>query len=163
MGTVRMKQTSSKKATTAPVPASATSEEANTKLSDFAHRRSQQEKARETAAEASGVSSEKRKTAKPQSASLAALPPLPKLPKGPRKSKPSKPCECGCGGMTQGGRFLPGHDARLHGWALRVERGLIKASEVPEPHTAAVKALLAQHKKVTKAVAEHIAEGGSVE
>jgi len=22
-------------------------------------------------------------------------------------------CECGCGGMTKGGRFLPGHDAKL--------------------------------------------------
>ena len=24
-------------------------------------------------------------------------------------------CGCGCGGMTKGGRFLPGHDARMHG------------------------------------------------
>jgi hypothetical protein len=24
-------------------------------------------------------------------------------------------CLCSCGGMTKGGRFLPGHDARLHG------------------------------------------------
>ena len=22
-------------------------------------------------------------------------------------------CECGCGGHTKGGRFLPGHDAKL--------------------------------------------------
>jgi hypothetical protein len=22
-------------------------------------------------------------------------------------------CECGCGGTTKGGRFLPGHDAKL--------------------------------------------------
>jgi len=32
-------------------------------------------------------------------------------------SKPTrepKPCTCGCGGMTKGGRFLPGHDARYH-------------------------------------------------
>jgi hypothetical protein len=24
-------------------------------------------------------------------------------------------CLCGCGGHTKGGRFLPGHDARLRG------------------------------------------------
>lgn len=23
-------------------------------------------------------------------------------------------CECGCGGLTKGGRFISGHDARLH-------------------------------------------------
>lgn len=24
----------------------------------------------------------------------------------------TKPCECGCGGRTKGGKFLPGHDAK---------------------------------------------------
>ncbi len=24
-------------------------------------------------------------------------------------------CLCGCGGTTKGGRFKPGHDAKLHG------------------------------------------------
>lgn len=28
-------------------------------------------------------------------------------------------CGCGCGGMTKGGRFLPGHDARMHGQQKR--------------------------------------------
>jgi hypothetical protein len=28
-------------------------------------------------------------------------------------------CGCGCGGMTKGGRFLPGHDARMHGQAKK--------------------------------------------
>lgn len=28
-------------------------------------------------------------------------------------------CLCGCGGMTRGGRFLPGHDAKLKGRLLR--------------------------------------------
>jgi hypothetical protein len=41
----------------------------------------------------------------------------------PRKRKPGRPrkdapvptgkCECGCAGKTKGGRFLPGHDAKL--------------------------------------------------
>lgn len=29
-------------------------------------------------------------------------------------AKTPQPCGCGCGGMTKGGRFLPGHDARFH-------------------------------------------------
>lgn len=32
----------------------------------------------------------------------------------PRAAKPPLECTCGCGGMTKGGRFLPGHDARYH-------------------------------------------------
>lgn len=105
---------------------------ANTKLADVARK-----------------ISAKAKSAK----SIAGLPDLPKLPKGQRKSKPPKPCECGCNQLTRGGRFIPGHDARLHGWALRVERGLLKASEVPAPHTEAVKALLKTKNKAAKAKA----------
>lgn len=30
-------------------------------------------------------------------------------------SKVPKECECGCGEWTKGGRFRPGHDARMHG------------------------------------------------
>ncbi len=33
---------------------------------------------------------------------------------GPRKGSRPRPCLCSCGGTTRGGRFLPGHDARLH-------------------------------------------------
>jgi hypothetical protein len=33
---------------------------------------------------------------------------------GPRKGPQPQPCLCSCGGLTRGGRFLPGHDARLH-------------------------------------------------
>jgi hypothetical protein len=35
--------------------------------------------------------------------------------KTPRESRTPRRCMCSCGGMTKGGRFLPGHDARLHG------------------------------------------------
>jgi hypothetical protein len=34
---------------------------------------------------------------------------------GPRVGRTPRPCLCSCGGTTRGGRFLPGHDARLHG------------------------------------------------
>ena len=30
------------------------------------------------------------------------------------KEREPKACECGCGDLTKGGRFIPGHDARLH-------------------------------------------------
>ncbi len=36
---------------------------------------------------------------------------------GKTKSDP-KPCGCGCGEMTRGGDFLPGHDARFRGRLL---------------------------------------------
>jgi hypothetical protein len=38
-----------------------------------------------------------------------------------RKRVPG-PCECKCGGHTKGGRFLPGHDARLRGELLSTLR-----------------------------------------
>lgn len=30
-----------------------------------------------------------------------------------REKRSSPKCECGCEGVTKGGRFLPGHDAKL--------------------------------------------------
>lgn len=70
--------------------------------------------------------------------------PMPKLPRSVRKPKPAQICQCGCGGTTKGGRFVPGHDARLHGWALRVSRGLVKLEDIKhEGERAAVKAHLA--------------------
>ncbi len=35
-------------------------------------------------------------------------------------------CWCGCGGQTRG-KFVPGHDARFHGNAKKVDRGLLDA------------------------------------
>lgn len=39
-----------------------------------------------------------------------------------KTAKPTRPCFCGCGGETQS-RFVPGHDARFHGWARKVAKG----------------------------------------
>lgn len=61
--------------------------------------------------------------------SKTGLPKLPSLPRM-RKAKPPKECECGCGDMTKGGRFLPGHDSYLKGLALRIERGVIKYKDI---------------------------------
>lgn len=35
-------------------------------------------------------------------------------PKAEKVVKVPQDCECGCGEKTKGGRFIPGHDARLH-------------------------------------------------
>lgn len=78
---------------------------------------------------------------------VQALPPLPKMPKA-KKARPPKECGCGCGNMTKGGNFIPGHDARLHGWALRVERGVVKLADIPDGERQAVAKLMAAGKKV---------------
>jgi hypothetical protein len=44
------------------------------------------------------------------------------------KSAP-RDCGCGCGGLTSGGTFLPGHDARLRSRLLRTIRGTDGATE----------------------------------
>lgn len=60
-------------------------------------------------------------------ATNGGLPPLPKMPKsgggGNRAPKPTKECTCGCKGQTTGA-WVPGHDARARGWALRIERAI---------------------------------------
>lgn len=40
-----------------------------------------------------------------------------------RQSRPGRSCECNCGGTTRGGRFLPGHDAKLKSLLLRAAAG----------------------------------------
>ena len=57
--------------------------------------------------------------------------PLPSLPRSNRRNKPVVPCACGCGGGTKS-RWVPGHDGRATGWAVRIERGLLTIDEVPE-------------------------------
>jgi len=37
-----------------------------------------------------------------------------KEPTRAKRSKTPLPCTCECGGMTKGGKFLPGHDARYY-------------------------------------------------
>ena len=45
-----------------------------------------------------------------------------------RKGRTPRRCLCSCGGTTKGGRFLPGHDARLHG---ELKRNLQKDPLLP--------------------------------
>lgn len=60
--------------------------------------------------------------------SLVALPALPKIGRAPKPK--TNECECGCGELTAS-TFVPGHDSRLRGWAIRLERGLVKAAAFP--------------------------------
>lgn len=47
-----------------------------------------------------------------------------------------------------GARFVPGHDSQLHGWMLRVERGVIALKDIP-------------HDGIRKAVAAAMAAAGT--
>lgn len=55
-------------------------------------------------------------------------------PKAKKKSAKGLPCLCGCGQptITDSARFIPGHDAKLKGLLLKVERGELKKSAIPE-------------------------------
>lgn len=77
----------------------------------------------------------------------SSLPKLPNLPRM-RKPKPPKDCGCGCGEQTKGGDFLPGHDSYLKGLALRIERKLMKYSDI-------------EHEGQRKAVQKLMRAGGS--
>lgn len=59
---------------------------------------------------------------------LVALPALPKMSRGARPK--TNDCACGCGQKTAA-NFVPGHDSRLRGWALRLERGLVTDKTFP--------------------------------
>ena len=52
----------------------------------------------------------------------------------PRKIVP-KACGCGCGTMTKGGLFVPGHDAKLMSAILQRVGGLIALKEFVESVT----------------------------
>ena len=42
---------------------------------------------------------------------------------GRRSAATPRHCRCGCGEMTRGGQFRPGHDGALYGLALRISEG----------------------------------------
>lgn len=71
-----------------------------------------------------------------------ALSSLPRLPRLPRVRVADRPCGCGCGSLCAR-VFLPGHDSRLRGWVLRVDRGLVAVSAIPAGEREAVEAVLA--------------------
>lgn len=101
------------------------------------------------------ISDRKKKTADKPGTAITSLKGLPALPKSKNKNRPQVECECGCGELTRN-RFVPGHDSILRGIVLRVERGLVKLSELEEKYGAtpaqveAVKNRLRDRKKEAK-------------
>lgn len=68
--------------------------------------------------------------------------PLPKMPRLKRLPKAkTNDCRCGCGTKTAN-KFAPGHDSRLKGWMLRIERGLLKLEDIPDGERQAVEAAI---------------------
>lgn len=51
----------------------------------------------------------------------------------PRKIIP-KDCGCGCGGMTKGGQFIPGHDSILLSSIVQRVGGLLNLKKIVEEH-----------------------------
>lgn len=87
----------------------------------------------------------------------------------PRANRPGRECECGCGETTGGGRFRPGHDARLKSQLLGesakgsqpatdrlVALGWYTAAELADRRAA-------KAKKAEKAVASAVAEAKTKE
>lgn len=70
---------------------------------------------------------------------------MPAMPRLSKKAKTQRPCVCGCGGMT-GGMWVSGHDGRATGWAIRVERGILKLDEVPANERAGAERMLNERK-----------------
>lgn len=77
---------------------------------------------------------------------MANLAPLPALP-GKGKTKTPQKCACGCpGGITKGGRFIPGHDSRMNGWAIRIAGGHATDGITPGERAAAERHIAATPK-----------------
>lgn len=43
-------------------------------------------------------------------------------------------CDCGCGGKTKGGKFLPGHDQKLRSAIEKAAGGLENVRTIVEQH-----------------------------
>lgn len=74
------------------------------------------------------------------------VPPAARPARTPKAAPTPQRCHCGCAGMTKGGKFVAGHDARLKGMLVRAAR-----QTKPESGSAATKA------QAIRAMAELIA------
>jgi len=66
--------------------------------------------------------------------------------------KVQNPCICGCGTMVNK-NFAPGHDARVHGWAKKIERGEMKFSDINTKDSARAVKFIKTEMGVTQGVA----------
>lgn len=127
-----------------------TEAEANSALAETAKVLRMEQHKEATMAKSEKVAGTKSKKVKAERKDgMAALPPL---PKAPAKPKPYKDCQCGCGGKTRG-NWMPGHDSYFRGWVLRIERDLIKPSDIENPGIR--KAVMAEVKRRHEAASAH--------
>lgn len=99
-------------------------------------------------------------------------------------TKPKPDCECGCNEPTKGGKFLPGHDAKLkarlireviaggnpgaeqelasRGWISHLERKLERMSKTPEQLEAERAARAEQRRQETERRIALMKEAGEV-
>lgn len=70
----------------------------------------------------------------------------------PKRSRKMRPCTCGCGGMTGGGKFLPGHDARWVGEIGRQAAQTLALGATEADALAAVADLADSHVEVSDAL-----------
>ena len=78
------------------------------------------------------------------STKLNSMPALPAMPKA-YKAKATRECKCGCGNLTQR-TWYPGHDGRATGWAIRIERNIIKLEDVPASERQGAEWMLGERK-----------------
>ena len=78
---------------------------------------------------------------------MAKLAPLPTMPASARKAKAPQKCACGCAELTRGGSFIPGHDSRMRGWAIRIIGGHDTTGITPGERAAAEAWIKAQRAK----------------
>lgn len=70
--------------------------------------------------------------AKTSASTQSAKPKAEKESKGPSAKGLSCLCGCGQATVTDSAKFIPGHDAKLKGLLLKVERGELPKNQVPE-------------------------------
>ena len=80
-----------------------------------------------------------------------AMAALPAMPRSGKRNRAIVPCACGCGLGTKS-TWHPGHDGRATGWAVRVERGIMKIEEVPANERKGAEIMLARRAKAVEQV-----------
>jgi hypothetical protein len=79
--------------------------------------------------------------------------------KRPREGHTPRPCLCSCGGTTKGGRFLPGHDARLRSELVaQIKKGdvLLRSDRI----TAEQRAFAVRHGLISEETLPEEEQGG---
>lgn len=80
-------------------------------------------------------------TVDPETGEATVKQPVAKAPRTPKAPPTPQRCHCGCAGMTKGGKFVAGHDARLKGMLVRAARQTPPETGKPATKAQAVNAM----------------------